>query len=41
MSTPIPEPDDPSPIDPVQNPPLDPTAYAGREAVGKHHGERR
>lgn len=31
MSTPIPEPEYPTPIDPVGDPPIDPTAYPQRE----------
>ena len=32
MSAPVPEPDDPTPIDPVEAPPIDPSSYENPNA---------
>jgi hypothetical protein len=34
MSVPVPEPDDPTPIDPVSDPPIDPQTDDGTERAG-------
>jgi len=31
MSAPVPEPDDPTPIDPIQDPPIDPVQDRGNQ----------
>lgn len=39
MSSPVPEPDDPTPIDPVNDPPIDPQNDDGSERVTRNAHE--